>query len=557
MENKRLLTVIIPFLNEREEVGNTIDSILRFSNSDVDIIVINDDSDDNYDYDKLTGIYPIVYIRNSTRLGVAASRDLGVYHCKTPYFLFLDAHMRFYDCGWVGKITSLLVENDRRLLCMQSKALIKRNGEVVEKERESANVMHGATVILKYATCFELKWVSRETKDAIQPIACVLGAGYACSKAYWKYLNGLKGLLYYGNDEAYMSIKVWLEGGECLLLKDVIIGHIYRERAPYRTDEYTRIYNHLLINETIVHNENIRKKLHAEIKAHPLFSHAYRLVHAKRKEIAELKAFYIRIFKHDFTFFETINDQYTPPNCKPINKELLLHEIANHLLIRCYSMIDPGLLQGKMGVIIFLFHYAQHAKSAEFHNLSKLLLEDTCGSINAEMSVTFESGLSGIGWSVQYLFLQNFISGDINEILEDFDGKIMEADICNMQNINLRHGLGGIVLYVNARLYVVTKLGLPNPFKESFLQLLYRISATILDDDSKVCDAIDILADYVLYYEGEKPLKTPSIYDITYLDIPDNYDLCDYHWGLNGSANVGLKLIQEKLLMPFSQVYFQ
>jgi glycosyltransferase involved in cell wall biosynthesis len=544
MEDERLLTVIIPFLNEREEVGNTIDSLLRFSNNDVDIIVINDNSDDGYDYDKLTEIYPIVYIKNPTRLGVAASRDLGVRCCRTPYFLFLDGHMRFYDNIWIEKITRLLAENGRRLLCTQTKVLIKRNGEVVEREEESTKIKHGATVSLQHITCFELEWVSCETKDAIQPVACVLGAGYACSKAYWEYLNGLKGLLYYGNDEAYMSIKVWLEGGECLLLNDVIIGHIYREQAPYRTEQYTRIYNHLLINETIVHNENIRRNLYAGIRKHQLFPRAYRLFHANRKEIAELRALYVRIFKHDFTFFEAINNRYTSSNHTPINKELLLHDIANHLLIRCYSMVDPGLPQGKMGVIIFLFHYAQHVQSTRFHNLATLLLEDMCGSINAETPVTFESGLTGIGWGVQYLFLQNFISGDINEILEDFDDKTKGIDICNMQNVNLKDGLGGIVLYVNARLYTVTELGLSNPFEVSFLQSLYRISATILNDSSKVCDAIDILADYVLYYEGEKPLKRPSIYDITCLEIPDNYDFSDYRYGLNGSASVGLKLIQ-------------
>lgn len=46
-------------------------------------------------------------------------------------------------------------------------------------------------------------------------------------------LRGLEGLRNYGADEQFISLKVWCEGGRCTLLKDVVIGHIYRKRAPY------------------------------------------------------------------------------------------------------------------------------------------------------------------------------------------------------------------------------------------------------------------------------------------------------------------------------------
>ena len=37
-------------------------------------------------------------------MGVGASRDLGVKLCQTPYFILLDAHMRFYEKIWAGRI---------------------------------------------------------------------------------------------------------------------------------------------------------------------------------------------------------------------------------------------------------------------------------------------------------------------------------------------------------------------------------------------------------------------------------------------------------------------
>lgn len=56
------LTIIIPFLNEKIEVENTLNSIFSHTSEDIDIIVINDCSDDGYDYDALEKKYSIIYI---------------------------------------------------------------------------------------------------------------------------------------------------------------------------------------------------------------------------------------------------------------------------------------------------------------------------------------------------------------------------------------------------------------------------------------------------------------------------------------------------------------
>lgn len=45
--------------------------------------------------------------------------------CKTPYFLLLDGHMRFYKKYWNREIINILENDDRVLLCCQSKVLEK------------------------------------------------------------------------------------------------------------------------------------------------------------------------------------------------------------------------------------------------------------------------------------------------------------------------------------------------------------------------------------------------------------------------------------------------
>ena len=212
------LTVIIPFLNEKYEVENTVKSIIANSNGEVDIILVNDASDDGFDYKSITEKYELVYIENPERKGVSASRDLGVELCQTPYFLFLDAHMRFYNNLWINRIIKELEADERCLLCCQTKVLEYENGILTEANQRQ--ISYGACIGLNNnKKLIESFWISRELAGTSHlqtiPIVCVLGAGYACTKTYWQYLKGLDGLKYYGSEESYISIKVWLEGGSC------------------------------------------------------------------------------------------------------------------------------------------------------------------------------------------------------------------------------------------------------------------------------------------------------------------------------------------------------
>jgi hypothetical protein len=75
-------------------------------------------------------------------------------------------------------------------------------------------------------------------------VACVIGACYASTKTHWDNIRGLQGLIKYGCDEQLMSIKTWLAGGECLLLKNFYTGHLYRTKSPYYVSD-----NHVLTNQ--------------------------------------------------------------------------------------------------------------------------------------------------------------------------------------------------------------------------------------------------------------------------------------------------------------------
>lgn len=306
------LTVIIPFLNEGEEVKNTVDSILQHSNNNIEIILINDVSEDDYDYAQLANTSHITYIKNEKRLGVAKSRDLGVELCQTPYFLLLDAHMRFYDSEWVDAIITTLEKNDRTLLCCRTKVLWKENGVV--SESTTSPITYGAHINFHQegdglSTQWSMQCLKSEDESAeIINIPCVLGAAYAASKRYWQYLKGLSGLLYYGSDEPYISMKVWLEGGTCKLLKNIVVGHIYRKEFPYQVENKFTLYNKLLIAALLLPPDlknNVFSKLkqtHADV-----FEEAYGLLLKKKNNVTELKNYYRQIQTKDFSLIVNMN----------------------------------------------------------------------------------------------------------------------------------------------------------------------------------------------------------------------------------------------------------
>jgi glycosyltransferase involved in cell wall biosynthesis len=124
------LTVIIPFLNEGIEIANTLFCIRSTVGDTIDILLINDCSTDEFDYEACVLQFNAIYHKNEERIGVAASRDLGVSMITTPYFLLLDGHMRFYDNYWATRIIEELKSEEKTLLCCQTKVLYKKDNKI-------------------------------------------------------------------------------------------------------------------------------------------------------------------------------------------------------------------------------------------------------------------------------------------------------------------------------------------------------------------------------------------------------------------------------------------
>lgn len=470
-ETTNKLTLIIPFLNEKEEVIKTVQSIRFFVKEKVDIMVINDQSNDGYQYREELAPYNIIYIYNIERKGVAASRDYGISLCKTPYFLLLDAHMRFYDGEWVDKIVDLLDKEDRRLLCCQTRFLQKDEKGVVSLDRKCPKTF-GAHILFNkehYYPYLFWNYIENKPGENIEPIPAVLGAGYAASKRYWGRIGGLKGLMSYGCDEVYMSLKAWMEGGECLLLKDIEIGHIYRKTSPFKRNSDEEVYNHLLITH-LLFPQSLYCKAHALAlyKNWAICNAAISLLNEKKNEIDQLKAYYKKITSRPFKSVIKMHNQNIGINEDILNGILSrLEKIAHYL--SSYQTSDYGLYEGQAGIMLWMCHYSLYTNEPIWDEKASELMENIEEALcNDKLTWNFKYGMCGIGWVVLYLFLRGILEDKPENILKSIDDKIQILDTNLMTDMSLDIGLGGLYAYASLRL----KVDIPITWSATFLERL-------------------------------------------------------------------------------------
>jgi hypothetical protein len=95
-----------------------------------------------------------------------------------------------------------------------------------------------------------------------------------------------------------------------------------------------------------------------------------------------------------------------------------LRYIVNHLCP--YECKRLGLFNGKMGMVIFLFHYARYIGGTKAEKAAYNLLLEIYEHIQENGYVNFID-LSEIGRGIEYIVKQRFIEADTDEILEDID----------------------------------------------------------------------------------------------------------------------------------------
>lgn len=153
------------------------------------------------------------------------------------------------------------------------------------------------------------------------------------------------------------------------------------------------------------------------------------------------------------------------------------------------SLERNGLFYGKMGVAVFLFHYASVYQDEFYENIAMNLISTVFSQINMQVSIDYADGLSGIGCAIEYLYQNDFVEGDIDEILSDFD--LLFDDVLNdsQREKEVHKNILGLIRYYRFRLSG-KNIDLENErTKKNQLNLSYLLN--LLENDA--CNENDVL----------------------------------------------------------------
>jgi len=230
-----------------------------------------------------------------------------------------------------------------------------------------------------------------------------------------------------------------------------------------------------------------------------------------------------------------------------IDKESNLFRISNHLILNSPNVISPGLFNGKMGIIIFFFHYGIYSKQRIYGEFAELLLEDLFSEIDVSISYTLEDGLAGIGWGIEYLVQTGFIEGNPAEILYNLDQEIMKTNVGRLSDFSFKRGVGGLVFYIFSRLNSPVSDVNNNFFDNMYIEELIKV----IDKYDLVNDPDNLTELFVRFKNSiqnknvtNEKIKIPKF---LYNSMSDISNLSPWTpLGIyNGWAGIGLKYILE------------
>ena len=139
-EQEDLITVIIPFYNEKTYFKDCVDSVLKQSYKNLEIIIINDGSHVEYHetLNNLKDKYPDkIFLYHKNNEGVSSARNLGIQKAKGKYISFIDA-----DDMWLpNKLEHQLnIIKKKKLRFIHSSYLIIDSDEKIRGKFISKNI---------------------------------------------------------------------------------------------------------------------------------------------------------------------------------------------------------------------------------------------------------------------------------------------------------------------------------------------------------------------------------------------------------------------------------
>lgn len=235
--NNSSISVVIPSLNEDRETLSRVVDLLSSDPSVEEVIVVDDCSSTPLSLGNAR------VVRNSCRLGSAASRAAGIALAKSPVVLTTDAHVRFKTKGWGTQIADAIAANPKGIVCPSCLPVgdCSFRGKLYGGHLDSFSSRRGCPVVL------ESRWNSETTANGM--VGCAMGGAYAFDASWNRKIGGYSGIK--GCDPielVSLSLKTRLSGGSIVVLPDIEMEHSFRKKPPFDVGCSRTAYNKMRLS---------------------------------------------------------------------------------------------------------------------------------------------------------------------------------------------------------------------------------------------------------------------------------------------------------------------
>lgn len=299
------ISLIIPTVNEGENLSMTIESIQETITGAYEIIIVdNGSTDGSTGFIEQTSDPRIRLLKTGERLGVAGARNYGAAFAESNILIFVDAHMLFPQ-DWLAPVLDVLHEEQVQL--------------VVPAVSAWGNPHAIGYGISWRGAKLQPKWLSKQSSA---PYAVPLAGGcfQAFHRAFFYEIGGYdSGMTNFGSEDLEMCLRVWLLGYQVKIVPQVEISHRFRRTAPYEFGWIDTSSNFLRLVYAHFNEQRIERVLAAHT-ATPCFDEALKRVRISdiwlKKRTLELKRTY-----DDDWFFRTFDIKEREQAGQPVTSE--------------------------------------------------------------------------------------------------------------------------------------------------------------------------------------------------------------------------------------------
>lgn len=200
----------------------TIESAFAASDGIKLEVVVVDDSSDFDCVNNLSEMDSVTVFRGKMQ-GASLAKSYAIERGRAKRLIVCDAHMR-YPKGWLYEFVEAIDNHPRSLICCTSTGY----------KDTSVKRLYGCT--WEYSDKYKFigpVWIRRRPPDSFVEVPALMGACYGFTRKTWNYLPGLPAVKGWGWLEAFLSASANLMGVPIYLLRDVVVGHQYRDERPY------------------------------------------------------------------------------------------------------------------------------------------------------------------------------------------------------------------------------------------------------------------------------------------------------------------------------------